>query len=56
MNLCYFELLGDAAGWNEEVKNYNAVTQKQISAVARKILREDNASVLYYLSNGKAKS
>jgi len=53
MNLSYFELLGDAGLWNDEVKNYRAVTQKQIRAAAKKILRDDNASVLYYLADAK---
>ncbi|MEI6574988.1 MAG: pitrilysin family protein [Bacteroidota bacterium] len=50
LNLCYFELMGAASLWNEEVTKYQAVDAKQIQAVANEIFREDNASILYYLA------
>jgi predicted Zn-dependent peptidase len=46
MNLCIYELLGDANGVNEETQLYQQITPEQIQQVAREILRKENCSVL----------
>lgn len=48
MNLCYFELLGDAALTNEELRKYSSVTSQQIMDSAKKYLQPENCSTLYY--------
>lgn len=48
MNLAFAKLSGDANYANEEAGLIEAVTKDDISRVAGQILREDNASVLYY--------
>ncbi|HXC04562.1 MAG TPA: pitrilysin family protein [Bacteroidia bacterium] len=48
MNLAYFELLGDAGDINREVSKYMAVTPQRIQEAARKVLRKENCSSLYY--------
>ena len=46
MNLCMYELLGDANGVNQETQLYQSITPEQIQAVAKEILRKENCSVL----------
>jgi len=46
MNLCIYELLGDANGVNEETQLYQQITPEQIQQVAKEILRKENCSVL----------
>jgi zinc protease len=46
MNLCFFELLGDANGVNEEHFIYQAVTPEMLKLVANEILLKENCSVL----------
>ncbi len=46
MNLCYFELLGDANGINEEQAIYEAIQAKDIQQVAQEILHPNNCSLL----------
>lgn len=46
MNLCMYELLGDANGINEETQLYQQITPEQIQAVAKEILKKENCSVL----------
>lgn len=53
MNLAYFELLGDADLLNQETANYASVTPRAIQSRAQSIFRNENASVLHYLSNQK---
>ena len=48
MTLALFELLGDAAMINSEIKKYLAVTPEKIQKVAKNIFTENNSSVLYY--------
>jgi zinc protease len=48
MNLAFAKLSGDANYANEEAKLIEAVTPDEIGAAAIKVLRERNASVLYY--------
>jgi len=46
MNLCYFELLGDANGINEEAILYDKIQAEHIQAVANEILQENNCTLL----------
>ncbi len=46
MNLCSYELLGDANGVNEEREVYQQITAKQIHKVANDILMKENCSLL----------
>jgi len=46
MNLCYFELLGDANGINEEAILYDKIQAENIQAVANEILQENNCTLL----------
>lgn len=50
MNLCYYEMLGDANMLNKEVDVYQQVTLQDISRVAAKLFRKTNCSTLYYKS------
>ncbi|MFM9009073.1 MAG: M16 family metallopeptidase, partial [Bacteroidota bacterium] len=54
LNLCYFELLGDANESNLQPERYNAVTEVEILHVAKAILRPENCSILHYLSTQHA--
>lgn len=51
LTLCYYEMLGNAADANLQADKYNAVTTNDVQQIAQKIIREENASVLYYQSN-----
>jgi len=46
MNLCIYELLGDANGVNEENALYQSVTAKHIQELGKTMLRRENCSVL----------
>ncbi|MFM7683273.1 MAG: M16 family metallopeptidase [Bacteroidota bacterium] len=46
MNLCFFELLGDANGVNEEHLIYQAITPSSMRLVAEEILQKENCSLL----------
>ncbi|MDH4472824.1 MAG: pitrilysin family protein [Fluviicola sp.] len=46
MNLCIYELLGDANGVNEENTLYQSITAKQIQELGKTMLRRENCSVL----------
>jgi predicted Zn-dependent peptidase len=46
MNLCTFELLGDANGINEERNVYQSITPKHIHHYANEILKQTNCSLL----------
>lgn len=46
MNLCIYELLGDANGVNEENALYQSITAKQIQELGKAMLRRENCSVL----------
>lgn len=48
MNLAFAKLSGNAELVNQEAQDIEAVTLDDISRVAKKVLREDNASVMYY--------
>jgi predicted Zn-dependent peptidase len=46
MNLCFFELLGDANGVNEEHLIYQSITPNALRLVAEEILQKENCSLL----------
>jgi hypothetical protein len=46
MNLCFFELLGDANGINEEAQIYQAIEASHLLELAQSILRKENCSLL----------
>lgn len=46
MNLCYFELLGDANGINEEHEIYHAIQPSHLQEAAIRILKRSNCSLL----------
>lgn len=54
MNLAYFELLGDADGFNHEAAHYLAVTAQDIQRQAQRLFRKENSSTLIYLANAHA--
>lgn len=51
MQLAYYEMLGDANGWNKELKNYQQVTPADIMKQAGKLFQKKNQNTLYYLAN-----
>ncbi len=46
MNLCIFELLGDANGINEEAEIYAKITAKDLKRVSQSILKKTNCTLL----------
>lgn len=50
MNLCYFELLGDAGLINTEMEKYKSVTGTEIKKITNEVLREENSCTLLYKS------
>lgn len=48
MNLCSFELLGDAELINHQMDNYAEITPKDLQEEAVQIFKEENCSVLFY--------
>lgn len=46
MNLCFFEMLGDANGVNEEHLIYQSITPSALRLVAEEILQKENCSLL----------
>lgn len=46
MNLCHFELLGDAAAINEDLQVYNSITPRMLKELGSKVLKKQNCSVL----------
>jgi zinc protease len=50
MNLAFFELLGDADLFNQEIAKYLAVTADEIQQQCKAIFRKDNSSTLIYLA------
>jgi|TARA_R110000737_G_scaffold21837_2_gene40372 zinc protease len=53
MNLCFFELLGDANGINEELEIYQKITVSHIQELAKSILKPTNCSLLRVISEKK---
>lgn len=54
MNLAYFELLGDADGFNHATDRYLAVTEADIQQQSQRLFRRANSSTLIYLANAHA--
>jgi zinc protease len=52
MNLAFYELMGDAANFNQESEKFLAVTAQQIKGYANTIFRKENSSTLVYLAQG----
>ena len=50
MNLAYYEMLGDAAMFNNELDNYGSVTKERILDTAKKLFAPHRKNTLYYLS------
>jgi zinc protease len=50
MNLAFYELMGDAANFNQESERFLAVTAQQIKEQANIIFRKENSSTLVYLA------
>ena len=46
MNLCNYELLGDAAAINEDLNVYQSITPEHIREVGKEILKKENCSLL----------
>jgi predicted Zn-dependent peptidase len=49
-SLAYYELLGDASLMNVELDRYNKVTVDDVQQLSNEIFREENSSILWYLS------
>ena len=50
MNLGYFEMLGDAANWNNESAKYDRITRDEIMEQASELFHESKKNTLYYYS------
>ncbi len=48
MQLAYYEMLGDANSWNEEMKKYRAVTKAHIMVKSGELFQKKNQTTLYY--------
>lgn len=53
-NLAFYELLGDAALINDELKAYQAIPLEELKQQAQEIFRNGNGSTLFYRSNAGA--
>lgn len=53
MNLCLFELMGDANGINEENEIYQKINASHLKEMAKKILIQENCSVLHVIPQTK---
>lgn len=56
MNLCLFELLGDANGINEEALIYNKIKPTDIQRLSQEILTKENCSLLKVNATKKEKA
>ncbi len=56
MNLCFFELLGDANGINEELEIYQKITVHHIQETAKSILIPSNCSLLRVIAEKNEKN
>ena len=53
MNLGYFELLGDANLWNNELEVYRSITREDIRNTANNIFQTKNQNILIYNKQSK---
>ena len=51
MNLGYYELLGDANLWNNELEVYRSITREDIRNTANNIFQTKNQNILNYITN-----
>jgi len=49
LNLCYYEMNGDANEANNQVSRYRETTPEMIREVAKSVFRSENSSTLVYL-------
>ena len=50
MNLGYYEMLGDAGLFNQEIDKYRQVTRENILETSRQLFAPHRKNTLYYLS------
>jgi predicted Zn-dependent peptidase len=53
LNLSFYELLGDPALINVEIEKFRSVSSAKVIEAAKKYLRPENCSTIYYLSSKK---
>ncbi len=53
MNLCFFEMLGNAEKYNRYEQDIFSITTQKIRAVAQEILRVEKCSTLFYRAENK---
>ncbi len=51
MQLAYFEMLGDANKWNDELVNYKVVSKEAIRKEASELFQKNKQNTLYYQAN-----
>ena len=49
LNLCHYELLGNAAQINQQAEQYKRVSKDDIQNIAKNILNDTNCSTIHYL-------
>jgi predicted Zn-dependent peptidase len=52
-NLCFYAMFDKPERINEERKHYRQVNKSAVDNVARQLMREENATVLYYVAAGQ---
>jgi zinc protease len=50
VNLCHFELLGDAELINSQVEGFRKITPSQVTDAAVRYISDENSTTLYYRS------
>ncbi len=50
LNLCYYEMLGNADLANKQAELYNKVSINDLQRIAKEIFTENNSSTLFYIS------
>src|SRR5690606_20075361 len=53
MNLSFYELLGDAASYNQEINKYLKITHDDILRVAKETFTKENSNTLKYRAKMK---
>lgn len=53
MNLCFYELMGDASDINKDTEMYRKVSAEDLHNMANKILSDTNCSTIHYKKNKK---
>ena len=49
LNLCHYELLGNAEQINQQAEQYKRVSKDDIQNIAKNILNDTNCSTIHYL-------